>query len=162
MATHIIPITLTGFEKLKDELKRLKAVDRPNVISEIAEARALGDLSENAEYHAARERQSFIEGRIQELDDKLSRVQIIAVVPGATEKVVFGASVTLKDVSDDSKGEEKRYKIVGDLEADIKQNAISLSSPLAASLINKRLGDIVTVNLPRGEKEYEITAVALE
>lgn len=157
-----IPITPSGFDKIKEELKRLKTVDRPSVITEIAEARALGDLSENAEYHSARERQGFIEGRIIELEDKLSRLQIIPVGTGLIEKVVFGSTVTLKDVSDDSRGEEKRYKIVGDLEADIKQNAISISSPLAASLINKRLSDIVTVNLPRGEKEYEITAIRFD
>jgi transcription elongation factor GreA len=157
-----IPITPAGLEKLKEELKRLKAVDRPQVISEIAEARALGDLSENAEYHAAREKQGFIEGRILELEDKLSRAQVIATGTGKADKVIFGATVTLRDVSDESKGEEKRYRIVGDLEADLKNNAISLSSPLAASLVNKSLGDIVTVNLPRGEKEYEIVAIRLE
>ena len=157
-----IPITATGFERIKEELKRLKGVDRPSVISEIAEARALGDLSENAEYHSARERQGFIEGRIQELEDKLSRLQVIPSGTGNTDKVVFGSSVTLKDVSEDSKGEEKRYRIVGDLEADLKNNAISISSPLAASLINKRIGDIVTVNLPRGEKEYEVVHVIFE
>lgn len=157
-----IPITEAGFERIKEELKRLKAVDRPSVISEIAEARALGDLSENAEYHAARERQGFIEGRITELEEKLTRLQIIPIGTGKTDKVVFGSTVHLKDVSEDSKGEEKRYRIVGDMEADLKAGAISLSSPLAASLINKRIGDIVTVNLPRGEKEYEIIAIAFD
>lgn len=151
-----IPITSIGHEKLKEELKRLKTIDRPKVISEIAEARALGDLSENAEYHAAREKQGFIEGRIMELEDKLARVQVIQISKGKTDRVVFGAMVSLIDVSDDSKGEEKSYRIVGDLEADIKNNAISISSPLAKSLINKAIGDIVTVNLPRGEKYYEV------
>ncbi|KAB8029795.1 transcription elongation factor GreA [Fluviispira multicolorata] len=151
-----IPITQIGHEKLKEELKRLKTLDRPKVISEIAEARALGDLSENAEYHAAREKQGFIEGRIMELEDKLGRVQVITGGKGRTDRVVFGALVSLVDVSDDSKGEEKSYRIVGDLEADIKNNAISISSPLAKSLINKAVGDIVTVNLPRGEKYYEV------
>ena len=160
--TTQIPITAAGYDKLKEELKRLKAVDRPSVISEIAEARALGDLSENAEYHAAREKQGFIEGRIQELEEKLSRVQIIVNSEGSTNKVVFGATVTLKDVSEDAAGEEKKYRIVGDLEADLKMNAISLSSPLAASLVNKSLGDIVEVTLPRGEKEYEIIGISLE
>ena len=127
-------------------------MDRPTIISEIADARALGDLSENAEYHSARERQSFIEGRIMELEDKLTRLQIIQIEPGSVDKVVFGTNVTLRDVTEDAKQEEKTYKIVGDLEADLKNNAISLSSPLAASLINKRVGEIVTVNLPRGEK----------
>ncbi|MCA2960032.1 MAG: transcription elongation factor GreA [Silvanigrellales bacterium] len=161
-APNPMPITPEGLEKLKEELKRLKSVDRPQVISEIAEARALGDLSENAEYHAARERQGFIEGRIQELEGKLARAMVIPSGSGATGKVVFGATVTLRDVSDESRGDEKSYRIVGDLEADIKNNAISLSSPLAASLVNKALGDIVTVNLPRGEKEYEIVAIGFE
>jgi transcription elongation factor GreA len=160
--TSPIPITPAGLEKIKDELKRLKTVDRPAVITEIADARALGDLSENAEYHSARERQSFIEGRIMELEEKLTRLQVIEIDPGTLEKVVFGASVRLRDVSEDSKPEEKTYKIVGDLEADLKNNAISISSPLAASLINKKVGEIVTVNLPRGEKEYEIIKIFVE
>jgi transcription elongation factor GreA len=160
--TSPIPITPAGLEKIKDELKRLKTVDRPAVISEIADARALGDLSENAEYHSARERQSFIEGRIMELEEKLTRLQVIEIDPGTLEKVVFGASVRLKDVTEDAKPEEKTYKIVGDLEADLKINAISISSPLAASLINKKVGEIVTVNLPRGEKEYEIIKIFVE
>ena len=160
--TTPIPITPAGFEKIKEELKRLKTVDRPTIIAEIADARALGDLSENAEYHSARERQSFIEGRIMELEDKLTRLQIIQIDPGTIDKVVFGASVKLRDVTENAKPEEKTYKIVGDLEADIRHNAISLSSPLAASLINKRVGDIVTVNLPRGEKEYEIIRIFVD
>ncbi len=154
-----IPITPAGMDKLKDELKRLKTVDRPKIIAEIAEARALGDLSENAEYHAAREKQGFIEGRIQELDDKLGRAQVIDVNKGKLEKVVFGASVYLVDVSDDGNNEEKFYTIVGDLEADIKNNAISISSPLAKSLINKAVGDVVAVSLPRGEKYYEVKEI---
>ncbi|MBX9702785.1 MAG: transcription elongation factor GreA [Silvanigrellaceae bacterium] len=155
-----IPITQTGSEKLKEEFKRLKTVERPQVISEIAEARALGDLSENAEYHAARERQAFIEGRILELEDKLSRLQIIQTGKGKTDRVVFGSTVCLKDVGDESKDDEiKTYRIVGDMEADIKNNAISLSSPMAKSLINKLVGDTVTVNLPRGEKYYEIVDI---
>jgi transcription elongation factor GreA len=162
LMTTPIPITPAGFEKIKEELKRLKTVDRPSIISEIADARALGDLSENAEYHSARERQSFIEGRIMELEDKLTRLQVIQIEPGTLDKVVFGSSVRLKDVSENAKPEEKTYKIVGDLEADLKINAISLSSPLAVSLINKRVGEIVTVNLPRGEKEYEIIKIFVE
>ena len=154
-----IPITPAGLEKLKDELKRLKTIDRPKIIGEIADARALGDLSENAEYHAAREKQGFIEGRIQELEDKLGRSQVIDVGTGALEKVVFGASVSLVDVSDDGNNEQKNYTIVGDLEADIKNNAISISSPLAKSLINKAVGDIVVVTLPRGEKYYEVKEI---
>jgi transcription elongation factor GreA len=160
--TNPIPITPAGFEKIKEELKKLKTVDRPTIISEIADARALGDLSENAEYHSARERQSFIEGRIMELEEKLTRLQIIQIEPGSVDKVVFGTNVTLRDVTEDAKQEEKTYKIVGDLEADLKNNAISLSSPLAASLINKRVGEIVTVNLPRGEKEFEIIKIFVD
>jgi transcription elongation factor GreA len=162
LMTTPIPITPTGFEKIKEELKRLKTVDRPSIIAEIADARALGDLSENAEYHSARERQSFIEGRIMELEDKLTRLQVIQIEPGTLDKVVFGSSVRLRDLTENAKPEEKTYKIVGDLEADLKNNAISLSSPLAASLINKRVGEIVTVNLPRGEKEYEIVKIFVE
>ena len=120
--TNPIPITPAGFEKIKEELKKLKTVDRPTIISEIADARALGDLSENAEYHSARERQSFIEGRIMELEDKLTRLQIIQIEPGSVDKVVFGTNVTLRDVTEDAKQEEKTYKIVGDLEADLKNN----------------------------------------
>ncbi|NBW80378.1 transcription elongation factor GreA [bacterium] len=157
-----IPITPAGLDKIKEELKRLKTVDRPSIIAEIADARALGDLSENAEYHSARERQSFIEGRIMELEEKLTRLQVIQIDPGKIDKVVFGACVRLRDVTEDAKPEEKTYKIVGDLEADLKNNAISISSPLAASLINKKVGEIVTVNLPRGEKEYEIMKIFVE
>lgn len=160
--TTPIPITPAGLEKIKEELKRLKTVDRPSIIAEIADARALGDLSENAEYHSARERQSFIEGRIMELEDKLTRLQVIQIDPGTLDKVVFGASVRLRDVSENAKPEEKTYKIVGDLEADLKVNAISISSPLAASLINKKVGEVVIVNLPRGEKEYEIIKIFVD
>lgn len=160
--TTPIPITPAGFEKIKEELKRLKSVDRPTIIAEIAEARALGDLSENAEYHSARERQSFLEGRIMELEDKLTRLQVIQIDQEKIDKVIFGTSVRLRDVTENAKPEEKTYRIVGDLEADLKINAISISSPLAASLINKRVGDIVTVNLPRGEKEYEIIKILVD
>jgi transcription elongation factor GreA len=156
-----IPITEEGLEKLKEELKRLKSVDRPQIIEAIADARALGDLSENAEYHSAREKQGFIEGRIQELEDKVTRCQVIYPPQSRTsEKVVFGARIKIKDVSDDSKGETKVYRIVGDLEADIKALSISVSSPLAKSLLNKAVGDIVTVNLPKGEREYEVIDIS--
>lgn len=155
-----IPITQRGSDKLREELKRLKSTDRPTVIHEIAEARKLGDLSENAEYHSAREKQGFIEGRIIELEDKISRLQVIPDGSGLAPKVTFGTTVTLKDVSEESKGEQRTYKIVGDIEADIKQSAISLLSPLAASLMNKSIGEIVTVNLPRGEKEYEVIKIS--
>jgi transcription elongation factor GreA len=156
-----IPITEEGLEKLKEQLKRLKSVDRPQIIEAIAEARALGDLSENAEYHSAREKQGFIEGRIQELEDKVTRCQVIfPPQSGKSERVVFGARVKIKDVSDESKGELKVYRIVGDLEADIKVLSISVSSPLAKSLLNKAVGDIVTVNLPKGEREYEVVSIS--
>jgi transcription elongation factor GreA len=157
----LIPITEEGLEKLKEELKRLKSVDRPQIIEAIADARALGDLSENAEYHSAREKQGFIEGRIQELEDKVTRCQVIYPPQSRiSEKVVFGARIKIKDVSDDSKGETKVYRIVGDLEADIKALSISVSSPLAKSLLNKAVGDIVTVNLPKGEREYEVIDIS--
>jgi transcription elongation factor GreA len=157
--TEQIPITATGYEKIKLELKHLKSVERPAVITEIAEARALGDLSENAEYHSAREKQGFIEGRIQELEDKLSRVMVIELKETDLNKVVFGAFVTLSESTDDGKTERKTYQIVGDLEADIKANKISLSSPLAKALINKKIGDIVSVSLPKGDRDYEIESV---
>ncbi len=155
-----IPITAIGYEKIKLELKHLKSVERPAVITEIAEARALGDLSENAEYHSAREKQGFIEGRIQELEDKLSRVMVIELKEADCNKVVFGAFVTLSESTDDGKTERKTYQIVGDLEADIKANKISISSPLAKALINKKIGDIVSVSLPKGDRDYEIESVA--
>ena len=154
-----IPVTPEGYEKLKEKLKYLKSVERPQVISEISTARALGDLSENAEYHAAREKQSFIEGQISELEGKLSNLHVVEKRAGKTNRVVFGTTVRLLDVSEDSKNESKTYRIVGDFEADIKNNAISISSPLAKSLINKAVGDVVTVSLPRGEKYYEVTDI---
>lgn len=158
--TEQIPITSLGYEKIKHELKHLKTVDRPAVISEIAEARALGDLSENAEYHSAREKQGFIEGRIQELEDKLSRVTVIELPNAALTKVVFGCFVTLVETSEDGRSEQKTYQIVGDLEADIKSNKISISSPLAKALINKAVGEFVTISLPKGDKDVEVTGVS--
>jgi transcription elongation factor GreA len=158
--TEQIPITSAGYEKIKHELKHLKTVERPAVITEIAEARALGDLSENAEYHSAREKQGFIEGRIQELEDKLSRVSVIELSDSALQKVVFGAFVTLEETSEDGRSEKKTYQIVGDLEADIKSNKISISSPLAKALINKAVGEFVTINLPKGDKDVEIKGVS--
>jgi transcription elongation factor GreA len=154
-----VPVTQKGYEKLKEKLKHLKSVERPQVIKEISQARALGDLSENAEYHAARDKQSFIEGQISELESKLGNAQIIDISKGKADKIVFGVTVELLDVTDESKNEKKTYKIVGDLEADIKLNAISISSPLAKSLINKKVGDLVTVSLPKGEKYYEIKKI---
>ncbi|OOC11014.1 MULTISPECIES: transcription elongation factor GreA [Thioalkalivibrio] len=151
------PLTLNGAEKMKEELRRLKAEDRPKVVNAIAEAREHGDLKENAEYHAAREQQSFIEGRIRELEATLSNAEIIDVTAlPQTGKVVFGTTVVLEATED---GREVTYKIVGDDEADIKQNMISVSSPIARALIGKEEGDIVTVQAPGGETEYEILEV---
>ena len=152
-----VPVTVRGHELLKEELKRLKSVERPAVIKAIAEARAHGDLKENAEYHAAREQQSFIEGRIAEIEGKLSNAQIIDVTKLNTGgKIVFGATVEL--VSEET-GEKVTYQIVGEDEADIKQNRISVSSPVARALIGKEEGDIASVQAPGGIKEYEILAI---
>ena len=151
------PLTVAGAEKLKPELQRLKSEDRPRVINAIAEARAHGDLKENAEYHAAREQQGFIEGRIKDIEAKLSNAQIIDVTTlNAGGKVVFGATVEL---SDEETGKEVTYQIVGDDEADIKQGMISVNSPIARALIGKEEGDVVTVKAPGGDKDYEIVAV---
>lgn len=152
------PITKAGSERLRSELEKLKSVDRPHIIAAIAEARAHGDLKENAEYHAAREEQGFIEGRIKQLEGELSHAEVIDVTKlGAGSKIVFGATVTLADVETD---EEKRYQIVGDLEADIKQGLIAISSPLARALIGKLEGDSVTIDAPAGQREYEVVSVA--
>ncbi|MES2938003.1 MAG: transcription elongation factor GreA [Pseudomonadota bacterium] len=155
MAT--IPITKRGAEKLKAELHRLKTVDRPAVINAIAEARAQGDLSENAEYDAAKDRQGFIEGRIQEIDSKLAAAQIID--PSAVDaggRVVFGATVELEE---EDSGEAVRYQIVGEDEADLKQGLINVSSPIGRALIGKEEGDTAEVQAPGGIKRYEIVAV---
>ena len=152
------PLTLNGAQRLRDELDQLKSVKRPEIINAISDARAHGDLKENAEYHAAREQQSFIEGRIKQLESELSHAEIIDVARlNAGTRVVFGAKVTLADVETD---EEKRYQIVGDLEADIKQSMIAISSPLARALIGKNEGDSVTIDAPAGQREYEIISVA--
>lgn len=153
-----IPMTRNGVERLKEELHQLKSQDRPNIIQAIAEARAQGDLSENAEYESAKERQGFIEGRIAEIEAKLSNVQIIDPASlNADGKCVFGATIELEDLD-----EEKSftYQIVGEDEADIKANKISISSPLARALIGKEDGDIVEVETPGGQKTYEITNVS--
>ncbi|MCF5951204.1 transcription elongation factor GreA, partial [Xanthomonas perforans] len=142
----------------RDQLEHLKSVKRPEVINAIAEARAHGDLKENAEYHAAREQQSFIEGRIKQLESELSHAEIIDITKlSAGTKIVFGATVTLADTETD---EEKRYQIVGDLEADIKMGLIAISSPLARALIGKLEGDSVTIDAPAGQREYEVVSVA--
>ncbi len=156
MAT--IPITTRGAEKLKAELHRLKTVDRPAVINAIAEARAQGDLSENAEYDAAKDRQGFIEGRIQEVEGKLSAAQIIdPTAIDAGGKVVFGATVELED---ESSGESVTYQIVGEDEADLKLGLINVGSPIARALIGKEEGDTAEVQAPGGIKRYEIVAVS--
>jgi transcription elongation factor GreA len=155
MAT--IPITRRGAEKLKAELHRLKTVDRPSVIHAIAEARSQGDLSENAEYEAAKDRQGFIEGRIQEIEGKLAAAQIIdPATVEAGDKVVFGATVQLEE---EDSGEKVTYQIVGEDEADLKQGLINISSPIARALIGKELGDTAEVQAPGGVKHYEIVGV---
>lgn len=152
-----MPLTLKGAERLRAELKRLKGVDRPRVIQAIAEARSHGDLSENAEYHAAREQQSFIEGRVKDLEAHLSNSEIIDVTSiSVGDKVVFGATVDLEDQED---GNQVVYQIVGDAEADIKNGWISVSSPIARALVGKSEGDIVDVVAPNGVRSYEIMAV---
>ncbi|CAD2246261.1 MULTISPECIES: transcription elongation factor GreA [Xanthomonas] len=151
-------MTAKGAQRLREELDQLKSVKRPAVINAIAEARAHGDLKENAEYHAAREQQSFIEGRIKQLEGELSHAEIIDITKlSAGNKIVFGATVTLADTETD---EEKRYQIVGDLEADIKLGMIAISSPLARALIGKLEGDSVTIDAPAGQREYEVVSVA--
>ncbi|HED18109.1 MAG TPA: transcription elongation factor GreA [Gammaproteobacteria bacterium] len=152
-----VPLTRRGAEKLQSELQQLKTVDRPRIIKAIAEARAHGDLKENAEYHAAREQQSFAEGRIKEIDGKLSNANIIDVAsldPGG--KIVFGATVDLIDENTDS---EITYQIVGEDEADIKAGRVSVGSPIARALIGKEEGDVATVVAPGGERNLEIVAV---
>tara|TARA_B100000586_G_scaffold152940_1_gene111131 strand:- start:629 stop:1105 length:477 start_codon:yes stop_codon:yes gene_type:complete len=151
------PMTKVGAEKLREQLHELKTVDRPRITAAIAEARAHGDLSENAEYHAAREQQSFMEGRINKIESTLADVQIINVKEiNETDKVVFGATVTILNLNSD---EEVTYQIVGELEADINIGLISIASPIARSLIGKQVGDIVDVNAPSGVIEYEIIQV---
>ena len=155
MAT--VPLTVRGAEKLKAELQRLKSVERHAVIQAIAEARAQGDLSENAEYDAAKDRQGFIEGRIQEIEGKLAAAQVID--PSALDaggKVVFGATVELED---EDSGDKVRYQIVGEDEADLKQGLINVSSPIARALIGKEEGDTAEVQAPGGTRRYEIVAV---
>ena len=151
-------MTVRGAQKLRAELEELKSVKRPEVINAIAEARAHGDLKENAEYHAAREQQGFIEGRIKQLEGELSHAQVIDVSTlKAGSKVVFGATVELEDLES---GAETRYQIVGDLEADIKQGLIAISSPVARALIGKHEGDSISIDTPGGTREYDIVSVS--
>ena len=155
-----VPMTIRGHELLRDELKRLKGTDRPTVIKAIAEAREHGDLKENAEYHAAKEQQGFIEGRIKELEGKLSNVQVIDVTEiNAGGKIIFGSTVVLLDEDTEK---EITYRIVGEDEANIKVGLISYTSPIARALISKNTGDIVEFNAPDGEKSYEVIEVRYE
>ena len=151
-----IPMTAAGFRSLEDEVNHLKNVERHEIIKAIAEARAHGDLSENAEYHAAKERQGFIEGRVMELEDQIGRAEVIDVSKLSGTTIKFGATVTLVDEDTD---EKRRYQIVGDVESDAKHGRISLSSPIARALIGKGKGDTVEVTTPGGARSYEILKV---
>ena len=152
------PMTQEGYDLLKQELKHLTTVERPDVINAIAEARAHGDLSENAEYHAAKESQGYIEGRIQELNGKLASANVIDVSKLSGDKIVFGATVSFVDVDTE---EEKRYKIVGEDEADLEQNKISVNSPIARALIGKKEGDTLVIPIPKGSIEVEVLEVEI-
>lgn len=152
-----VPLTVEGANRLREELKNLKQVERPRVVEAIAEARAHGDLKENAEYHAARERQGFIEGRIKEIESKLANAQVIDVTtlkPGG--RVVFGSTV---DLADEDSGQELTYRIVGEDEANIRDGLLSVNSPIARALIGKSEGDLVSVEVPGGERRFEIVEV---
>jgi transcription elongation factor GreA len=151
-----VPMTGEGYHALDDELKRLKQQERPAVIAAIAEARQHGDLSENAEYHAAKDRQGWIEGRIAEIEDKIARAQIIDVSKLSGAQVKFGATVS---VVDEDTEEKARYQIVGEHEADVRSGKISIASPIARAMIGKETGDVVEVNTPGGVKAYEIVKV---
>ena len=151
-----VPMTKSGLIRLKNELKRLKTVERPKIVKEIAEARAHGDLSENAEYHAAKEKQSHVEGRLQQVEHWIASAEVIDVTKHAGDRVIFGATVTLE--GSDS-GDEVRYRIVGELEADLKRGKISVTSPIARALIGRVEGDAVTVQTPGGAREYEIQLI---
>lgn len=154
-----VPMTREGYQRLQEELKKLMRVDRPQVVQAIAEARGHGDLSENAEYEAAKDRQSFIEGRIKELNDKIARAQVINPAELNSEKIVFGAKVTLFDVDS---GSEVTYQIVGEDEADIKDAKISVTSPVGKALIGHRLDDEVRIQVPSGIRIYEVIDIKYE
>ena len=151
-----IPMTVDGHQRLQEELKHLKSVERPAIIRAIAEARTHGDLAENAEYHAARERQSFVEGRLADLEDKIARAEVIDISKLSGSVIKFGATVTLADEDTDA---EQTFRIVGEDEADIKDGRLSVTSPLARALIGKGQGDSVEVSTPRGPKSYEVVTV---
>ena len=159
MAADNIPMTKAGAEAIKRELKRLKSVERPKNVQDISTARDHGDLRENAEYHAAKEKQSHIEGRIQMLEDRLARAEIIDVSRLSGDRVVFGATVKL---SDSDGGQQTQYTIVGETEADLKKGRISITSPIARGLIGREVGDEVKIRTPGGEREYEILAVLFQ
>jgi transcription elongation factor GreA len=159
MSMDKFPMTVAGYTALEEELKRRQQIERPRIIQAIAEARSHGDLSENAEYHAAKEAQSLNEGRIAELEDKLSRAEVIDVSKLSGTTVKFGATVTLVDEDTD---EKKIYQIVGETEADVKAGRVSITSPTARALIGKKTGDSVEVNTPGGGKSYEIVNVAFQ
>jgi len=151
-----IPMTKGGLLRLKAELKRLKNVERPKIVKEIAEARSHGDLSENAEYHAAKEKQSHVEGRVLQVEHWIASAEVIDVTKHAGDRVIFGATVSLEDTDS---GDAVTYRIVGELEADLKQGRISVTSPIARALIGRSEGDTVIVRSPGGEKEYEIQGI---
>lgn len=156
MSVDKVPMTAAGYAALRDEIKRLKTVERPRIIKAIAEAREHGDLSENAEYHAAKEQQSLNEAKVAELEDKLSRADVIDVSQLSGDTITFGATVKIVDEDTD---EELTYQIVGDVEADVKQGRIAISSPIARALIGKKVGESVEVITPKGSKAYEILDV---
>jgi transcription elongation factor GreA len=158
-AMEKVPMTQRGYTQLDEELKRLKSVERPAVVRALEEARAHGDLSENAEYHAAKERQAWIETRVMDLETKISRAQVIVAAELSGNRIVFGATVT---IFDDEADEERSFEIVGEDEADIKQQRISVNAPLARALIGKEAGDEVEVNAPGGGKYYEVVKVKFQ
>ncbi len=151
-----VPMTKGGLLRLKEELKRLKNVERPKIVKEIGEARAHGDISENAEYHAAKEKQGHVEGRILQVEDWIATAEVIDVSKLSGDRVVFGATVTIEDPDG---GDEVRYRIVGELEADLKQGRISVTSPIARALIGRSEGDTAIVRTPGGQRKYEIKSV---
>jgi transcription elongation factor GreA len=156
MAMEKVPMTIEGFQKLETDLHRLKAVERPRIIQAIAEARAHGDLSENAEYHAAKDAQGMNEARVADLEDKLSRAEVIDTTKMSGDKIKFGATVTLIDEDTD---EKVKYKIVGETEADVREGKVSITSPIARALIGKGKGENAEVTTPKGSKAYEIVKI---
>ena len=156
MSMERVPMTIAGYKSLEDELQRLKAVERPRIIAAISEARAHGDLSENAEYHAAKEAQGLNEARVADLEDKISRAEVIDTSKLSGDTIKFGATVSLED---EDTGDKTKYSIVGDLEANLRDGKISISSPIARALIGKSKGDIVEVTTPKGSRSFEVLKV---